>query len=384
VTESSSASIAGAGTRVRRAMLGVVAAVAALALTSGPTLAAVPPVFNNIPTTLPGNLGSVGFEATSTTELGDLIELGPGTRSSQDLPVTVVLSVWACEKGGNATCVTTPGATWSQPLTLTIYSVDHSGPVPAVGSTVLSVTTVFDIPFRPSFDPTGPCAGKSTGWWPTADKFCYNGMLHPVTFTLPQGLTLPEELIWGISFTTGDYGPGHTGIGGYWNSLNVAVHTFPDLPPYGTDVEPSSIFIASTADWVYQDGDAGDGLFRDDQGGWAGLAPLACFGADCAVNDPLATPRPSPPPTPTSTATATAVPTATPADSPTVTASPSATPFQSIAGATGVASRATPPATNAGGDSSSGSSPLVFLLLFVAFGAAVLTMAETRRRNAGR
>ena len=142
--ESSCASNAGAGTRIRRAMLGIVAAVAALALTSGPTLAAVPPVFSNIPTALPGNVGSVGFEATSTTELGDLIELGPGTRSSQDVPVTVVLSVWACEKGGNATCVTTPGSTWSQPLTLTIYSVDHSGPVPAVGATVLSVTTVFD------------------------------------------------------------------------------------------------------------------------------------------------------------------------------------------------------------------------------------------------
>jgi hypothetical protein len=372
VTESSSESIARAGTRVSRAVLGVVAALAALALTSGPTLAAVPAVFNNIPTTLPGNVGSVGFEATSTTELGDLIELGPGTRSSQELPVTVVLSVWACEKGGNATCVTTPGDTWSQPLTLTLYSVDHSGPVPAVGSTVLSVTTVFDIPFRPSFDPTGPCAGKSTGWWSTADKFCYNGMLHPVTFTLPQGLTLPDELIWGISFTTGDYGPGHTGTDGYWNSLNVAVHTFPDLPPYGTDVEPSSIFIAS------------NGPFRDDQGGWAGLAPLACFGADCAVSDPLATPRPSPTPTATSTATPTAVPTVTPADSPTLAASQSATPFQSIAGASGVASRATPPATNAGGGSSSGSSPLAVLLIFVAFGAAVLTIAATRRRNAGR
>src|ERR1035437_2009324 len=121
---------AGAGLPVRRIALGILAAATALAMTAGPTVAAVPPVFNNIPATLPGNVGSVGFEATSTSEFGDLIELGPGTRASESLPVTVVMSIWACQSGGDSTCVTTPGATWPQALTLSLYSVDDSGSTP--------------------------------------------------------------------------------------------------------------------------------------------------------------------------------------------------------------------------------------------------------------
>jgi hypothetical protein len=343
-------------------------------------------VFNNIPATLPGNVGSVGFEATSTSEFGDLIELGPGTRASESLPVTVVMSIWACQSGGDSTCVTTPGATWPQALTLSLYSVDDSGSTPAVASTVLTVTTIFDLPFRPSYDPSGPCAGKGTGWWSTTDKLCYNGMIHPVTFTLPAGVTLPDELIWGISFTTAHYGPGHTGVDGYWNSLNVAVKTF-DKPAYGTDVEPDSAFIASTADWVYMDGHAGAGTFRDDKGGWEGSAPLACFGIDCAIKDPLATPSPTPTPTPTPTLTPSPIPVASSTVAATESATPfqsiagaTATPFQSLAGATGIGPQVTPPATSSGGTSGRDSSPLTALLLCLALGVLGLLIARSQGR----
>ncbi len=364
--------LAGAGLPGHRIVLGILAAATALAMTAGPTMAAVPPVFNNIPATLPGNVSSVGFEATGTTELGDLIELGPGTRASENVPVTILMSIWACQSGGGANCVTTPGATWPQALTLSLYSVDDTAPIPAVGSTLLTVTTIFDLPFRPSFDPSGPCAGKGTGWWSTTDKLCYNGMIHPVTFTLPAGVTLPDEFIWGVSFTTAHYGPGHTGIDGYWNSLNVAVKTF-DKPAYGTDVEPDSAFIASA--------NAGTGTFHDDQGGWKDIAPLACFGIDCAIKDPLATPSPTltitASPTPVASPSAVATESATPFQS---IAGATATPFQSLAGATGIGPLITPPTTSSGGTSGSESSPLTALLLCLALGALGLLIARSQGR----
>jgi hypothetical protein len=61
-----------------------------------------------------GNVVSLGYQSDSVSEFGDLIQLGPGERSSAKLPVTVIMSIWACETGGMATCETTPGATWDQ------------------------------------------------------------------------------------------------------------------------------------------------------------------------------------------------------------------------------------------------------------------------------
>ncbi|HEX7498073.1 MAG TPA: hypothetical protein VF344_06385, partial [Candidatus Limnocylindrales bacterium] len=101
----------------RKLVAGAAMVVATLAIAVSPALAASAAVFRNIPTTLPGNVGSHAFEAQSTSEFGDLIQLAAGDRSSANLPVTVVMSSWGCETGGMDTCQTTPGATWNQALT---------------------------------------------------------------------------------------------------------------------------------------------------------------------------------------------------------------------------------------------------------------------------
>jgi hypothetical protein len=363
VTIIRSGPVARAGAIGSRIALGAVMAAATLAMFAGPTAAVTPPAYNSIPTALPGNVHSVSFEATQTSEFGDYIALGGTERARANLPVTVVMSIWTCEAGGwtGTDCTTTPGDTFSQPLTLNMYTVDHSASVPAAGTKFLTTTQTFNLPYRPSWDPSGPCAanGNLHPWHSAVDGGCWNGLAHEVTFTLPAGADLPDELIWSISFNTRDYGPSPIGgPSGPYDSLNVGTQTFPDQPSYGTDVKPNAVFQNSLWNLQYGDGGA-TGTFRDDTAGWADLKPLACIGVACPVTGPIPTDSPSP------------------ADS--VKGATSA-PMESLLGETGTPRRVTPPPTSTGGGSDSGSGPTIALLICGAFGALALVAAAAQRR----
>jgi hypothetical protein len=328
------------------------AVVALMAFVAAPAIAAgAPPAYSNIPAALPGNVPSVGFEATSTSEFGDFVQLEAATtRSRAALPVTVVMSIWACESGGNATCQTTPGAGWSQAITLKMYAVDESGAVPAVGAQLLSTTRTFVLPYRPSYDPAGPCAARSsTGWYFAASDACYNGLAHPITFGLPAGADLPDRIIWTISYNTSHHGYSPTGVSGPWDSLNVGARTFSGEPSRGTDVEPAAAFMNSTWSGAYSDGGA-TGSLRDDTTGWDTNAPLACIGVSCAIADPLAT------------------------------AVPTTAPTEIVGGATGTPGGATPPPTSTNGPSDGGSSTLLALSVCAAFAVLGLLAVNSQRR----
>lgn len=346
----------------RKLVAGGALLVATLAMAVAPALAASPTVFRNIATTLPGNVQSIGFEANSVNEVGDLVQLAPGDRASANLPVTVVMSSWGCQRGGNATCSTDPGATWPQPLTLTIYNADLTGSVPAVGSQVLKITQTFAIPYRPSYDPTGPCAAKqSTGWYSAADNKCFSGFVHPVVFTLPANITLPDELIWSVAYNTSHRGYAPLGddptnpLNNPWDSLNVAAIAYSGPFSVGTDVEPDAAFIS-----------AGAGAFGRDAGGWSTMPPLACIGA-CPITLAAAP-----------TATPTAVPTDTPIES---FAGVTAVPSEMVGGATGTPRTATPPPTSSGSTSEGGSSGLLILLISVGFGSVGIFAVGAQRRT---
>ena len=271
-----------------KSVFAIAAVAAALALAAAPAAAASDPGYNNIPATLPPNVVSLGFEATSTSELGDLITLGGTDRARADLPVTVVMSIWACQHGGMDTCSTTPGAIFNQPLTLTIYTVDNSGTVPAAGTVVLQTTQTFDLPFRPSRDASGHCdASGFYPWYSVATGNCYNGLAHEVTFILPSGGDLPSELIWSIAFNTSTHGYNPIGTSGPYDSLNVGADTLSGVTSFGTNNEPDGAFLNSTWSGAYGDeGKAGLGTFRDDTG-WSANQPLACFGTSCQAAAPI-------------------------------------------------------------------------------------------------
>ncbi len=172
--------------------------------------------FDNAPDVLPSNLGSYGPEAYAFDEWGGQVALA-GT--ARDLSAaTVTLSSWACESGGWSThdCVTTPGATFNVPITFNVYSV---GPSNSVGPQIASKTQNFDIPFRPSSD-TVNCDNES--WYDGTS--CFHGKAVNVTFNF-AGETLPDNVIFGITFNTSNFG--YAPLGGSNNptdSLNIATY----------------------------------------------------------------------------------------------------------------------------------------------------------------
>jgi hypothetical protein len=183
----------------------------------------------------PTNLVSYGPAAYGFTTIGDKITLGGTARNLT--AATVTLSSWACQTGtwnGN-NCATQAGATFQQPITLTIKDA-------ATGNQLATSTQTFDVPYRPSASPK--CTGADAGKWMSPKDGCKNGLANEVAFTnfSPSNVTLPDAVVYEISYPTG--GPA--------DSLNVAV----------TDQAPSP---GATEDGVWVDGAAAPGF----DGGWA-------------------------------------------------------------------------------------------------------------------
>jgi hypothetical protein len=231
-------------------------------------------VYDNIPSPLPGNLPSQSFEATSTSEFGGLIDLGPGPRTNP--VITATLSSWGCQSGGWTTsCTTQPGAKFGEPITLNIYSVNADN---SVGSLIATDTKTFEIPYRPSSDPTN-CPSNPSEWFDGTK--CYNGLTTNVSWDLTSAtLKLPSRVIVSLAYNTSDYGyqpygdntPCHASSGGCgYDSLNVATAPSPSV---GSDPTPDGAYLNSTWSGAYGDnGAGGTGIFRFDPTGWTGYQP---------------------------------------------------------------------------------------------------------------
>ncbi len=254
-------------------------------------------IYDSISDPLPGNIPSVGFEATSTSEFGDEIRFTADTgRVLQS--VTVIMSSWGCESGDwvSMDCVTTSGATFDHPITLNLYAVDTSGSIHSPGELLATLTQTFTIPYRPSADPVN-CPTEPGKWY--SDGACYNGLATPITFDFSAlDVLLPDEIIWGVAFNTSHYGAEPIGVGascyselggcGY-DSLNVGVLTSDSI--VGTDVDSAGAFLNSTWAGAYCDaGVGGTGTFRLDTGCWEGYRPQIRFEVQkmlgaCQVNN---------------------------------------------------------------------------------------------------
>ena len=242
-----------------------------------------PVVYNSIPKNLPGNVPSQAFQATQTSEFGDAVSFGPGTTDHLK-QVTVVMSSWACQSGhwSDGTCVTTPGATFAVPITLKLYTPAPGDPT-TPGAVFASSTKVFHIQYRPSADPVS-CPTNPTGW-KAPDGHCYNGKARRISFYFKDGLALPSQLIYGVSFDTSGFGlhphgynqPCNSTVQGCaYDSLNMAAAA--SAPNLGTDLFLDRTFLDSDTAGQYCDGGAGGtGTFRLDDGCGTGSNPLVRF-----------------------------------------------------------------------------------------------------------
>jgi len=240
---------------------------------AAPAIASASVVYDNTSTVpIPGNVPSQAFEATQTVEFGGQIQLAGTDRANPT--VTVLMSSWGCESGswnlGN--CSTTPGSTFSEPVTLNIYNVNGDN---TPGSLITTVTQTFNIPFRPSAD----AACGDGRWSPNGGVNCYNGFATPIVFNT-SGVLLPDKVIVSVAYNTSHYGnPAigentacYTSSGGCgYDSLNVAL-TAP--PSVGSDPVADSAYVNSG--WAGEYCDTNTTIlntFRLDPGCWIGYQP---------------------------------------------------------------------------------------------------------------
>ena len=209
-----------------RSLVAGLLAVAALGLTAASASASVPhSVLYTSTAPGVGNIPSVGVEAYSFNQIGDEVIL---RRVARLKSVAVQLSSWACQSGAWYTgdCVTTPGATFTTPITLNLYKASSTDPTShetTPGPLLATVTRTFSIPYRPSASPH--CTGAQAGEWFKNGQGCFNGLAHTIGFTL-TGLktSLPRDVVWGVSYNSDNSGPEPLhGTNAPEDSLNVGL-----------------------------------------------------------------------------------------------------------------------------------------------------------------
>lgn len=231
------------------------------------------PVFDSVPTPVPPNVPSLGYQATSTAEWGDHIALDGSHRRAGS--ATVLMSNWAL----HSTYPWMDAAGYVHPITLNIYAVDNSGTTPAAGPLLGTLTQNFLIPWRPEASPD--CTGNR--WKSPTDGECYSGFAFEIGFDLRSlALDLPDELIFGVAYNTNTWGYSPIGLPGPYESLNVGTSNVGNVgvaPSIGTDVDPDVTFWNTSHAGFYSDGGAGGvGTFRADTG-WTGYQPAVQFTA---------------------------------------------------------------------------------------------------------
>jgi hypothetical protein len=235
---------------MRKRVAVLVAVLAALTASASAIAAGVKAsvIYNStVPNGPAANVPSIGPEAYAFNQLGNAVTF---TGSARHLTsVTVGLSSWACYSGAWNTgdCSTPSGAAFPQAITFNVYD--------GTGETVLATSTqTFSIPYRPSASTkcTGADAGK---WYSPSRKTCFNGLYNEVTFSF-SGVTLPNEVVYGIEYSTRDYGPAPTGVAGPSDSLNIALVDETSDVTAGTDTRPGSLWeehsgstFAPTTEW---------------------------------------------------------------------------------------------------------------------------------------
>ena len=256
---------------------------------------AAPTIYDSTVQPNPGNLPSQSYEASAMAEFGNQVTFG-GTARVLDT-VVVQMSSWGCQSGNwstynTAPCVTAPGATFPEAITLNIYNVGPAtshGPSSA-GSIVASETHTFNVPYRPSADTNyaTDCAAEAAAksepvsnfagtWYDAQLNKCFNGYITPIEFTFGH-VVLPNSVVYGIAYNTSDFGYSpqgdatacHSSAGGCgYDSLNVALSQEPTAPSVGSDAYPGTVYEnvdnASYQSNYCDGGAAGINAFRIDE-----------------------------------------------------------------------------------------------------------------------
>ncbi|HEX4962500.1 MAG TPA: hypothetical protein VF173_16820 [Thermoanaerobaculia bacterium] len=237
-------------------------------------------IYDSIPAPLPPNVPSLGYQATQTSEFGDLIQFAGTSRILKQ--VTLVMSDWALASD-YPSFPGSSGPTWNHPLTLNLYNVDNSGANPAPGTLIATRTQTFAIPWRPPADPT--CPGGTA--WRASDGNCYSGLAFTVTFDF-TGTLVPNQIIYGVAFNTQTWGYAPIGTPGPYVSLNFGLADQP--PSVGSNPFPDTAYWNTQTPSNYADGGAGGvGIFRRDTN-WTPFSGAVSFETQSLAEVPTLSP----------------------------------------------------------------------------------------------
>jgi len=189
---------------------------------------------------------SMGYECCELNAFGDAVTIvHPGARLKD---VGAVFSVWACQTGSgtDGSCRTTKGATFTLPITMTVYAAcpasnPNCTPTPYAppGAILAEMTATKIFKYRPSASPRCNIPSQNLGGFiDPVTKYCTYGLAQVETFnmSLPKVL-LPASIVVSVAFNTSSYGANPYGyntqcfINGNcpYDSLNVQL-----LEPYPT------------------------------------------------------------------------------------------------------------------------------------------------------
>ena len=261
--------------RAARLAAALLTTTAVLAVVAGTASASSTVIYNNIPSPKPGNLPSVGFQATQTSELGGQVEVIPGAWKNPIVLVT--MSSWGCQEGSwvEKNCKTTMGAKFEWPITFNVYQV---GPGNSVGAKLASGSKVFKMPYRPSASPK--CTGANAGKW-YAMGTCFNGKAFKISLGLKVA-KLPQKVIVSVAYNTSSFGDEPQGTqpcsstteGCPYDSLNVAVREAGEGgPTVGSDPFPASLYLNSATAENYCSNPSAVGTFGISEGCWTEEQP---------------------------------------------------------------------------------------------------------------
>lgn len=266
--------------RAFAAMLTTLAATAALVGTGGQVSAVSTTVYDA--TEPAGNVPSVGFEATSTSEFGDEITLVSGNRKLNT--ITVEMSSWGCQAKSGPNCVTTdPTARVGVPMTLNVYQASHAGPDGTVvpGNLITTVTQTIAVPFRPGAN-LAKCPGGQ--WYDKKSHNCYNGKAFNAVFKFKAlKVNVPDDIVIGVAYNTSHHGYNPIGEstacystpqGCIYDSLNVGLSTIGITT--GSKPTPDTVFQNTTWSGENCDSTPALGVFNQDSptsACWGGYVP---------------------------------------------------------------------------------------------------------------
>ena len=261
--------------RRAHALITSLAVAAAFAVVCGGSVAradnAAAVVYNSIPSPLPPNMISQGFQSNQVSEVGDFVHLSGTNRMLRT--VTVTMSDWALKSTPanvtycvpTANCFSSGGSDGTggffYPITLDVYA-GVPGTPNTKGALLATVTQPIAVPWRPPAA-TSPACPNGTAWR-AGDGNCYNGYAFNATFDLGGlNVTLPDDVVIGVAYNTMTYGAHPIGVDGPYNSLNVGLVGTPNPGD-----NPDRVFLNSSNPQWYNGGGAG-GTFREDTG-WTG------------------------------------------------------------------------------------------------------------------